>query len=107
MTMFDLAAFDIEIERRNTAERPGDDMLLATAVRTPTDDAGITAFGATSGTVVGALALVSMIVPAFFGGSPAEAMTFNGMTLEQFSLHMNMSLNDPLLVAMFEELCMV
>lgn len=105
--MFDLAAFDVEIERRNSLERPGDDQLLATAVRTPTEDAGITAFGATSGTIVGALALVSMIVPMFFGGSPAEAMTFNGMTMEQFALHMNMSMNDPLLVAMFEEMCMI
>lgn len=105
--MFDLAAFDIEIERRNHAEKPGDDMLLATAVRTPEADNGITAFGATSGTVLGAIALVSMIVPMFVGGTPAEAMTFAGMTMEQFAVHMNMSMNDPLLVAMFEEMCMV
>lgn len=105
--MFDLAAFDTEIERRNHMERPGDDVLLASAVRTPDTDSGITAASATSGTVLGALALVSMIVPMFLGGTPAEAMTFNGMTLEQFSVHMNMSANDPLLAAMFEELCMV
>lgn len=105
--MFDLAAFDAEIDRRQRDELPGDDVLLATAVRAPAAEAGVTAFGATSGTVMGALALASMIVPMFFGGSPAEAMTFNGMNMEQFALHMNMSLNDPLLVAMFEEMCMV
>ena len=105
--MFDLAAFDRNIERRAAAERPGDDMLLATAVRTRHVKSGLTAFGAASGTVLGALALVSMIVPMFVGGSPAEAMTFAGMTLEQFAVHMNMSMDDPLLIAIFEELCMV
>ena len=105
--MFDLAAFDNEIDRRNRMELPGEDQLLAAAVRTPTGEAGITALGATSGTVVGALALVSMIVPMFFGVGTAEAMTFNGMNMEQFAVHMNMSMNDPLLVSMFEEMCMV
>lgn len=105
--MFTLAAFDAEISRRNRADRPGDDMLLSQAVRGPSDEAGITAFGATSGAVLGALALAVLIMPMVLGSGAAEAMTFNGMTLEEFSLHMNMSASDPMLVSMFEELCMV
>lgn len=105
--MFDLAAFDAEIERRNRVDNPGDDELLASAVRISGDDSKISVVGATSGTVMGALALASMVMPMFWGGATAEAMTFNGMTMEQFAVHMNMSLSDPQLIAMFEQVGMI
>ncbi len=105
--MFDLAAFDAEITRRQRTENPGEDILLAKVVRGPSDETGITPFNIFSGTMLGSLALASMAVPAIFRGTPADAMTFNGMTLDQFAARMSMSAHDPLLIAMFEQLCMV
>jgi len=104
--MFDLATFDQEITRRRRTEVPGDDVVLSQAIRPHLAHSAL-GFGQTAGTLAFALVLASMTVPMLTSASQANEMTFQNMNLQQFSVHMNMQPNDPYLVAMFEELCMV
>jgi hypothetical protein len=105
--MFDLDAFDAEIDRRTRVEAPGDDVLLAHVMRPPQPHAALTPFGTTSGSVFGALALIFLVSPMIFGSGSAEAMMDESMmSIEEFSVHMNMDPYDPLLIALYEEVCM-
>jgi len=102
--MFDLAGFDKSLERRRMCEVPGDDTLLTDAVRDPADTA-LTAMDAPK-----SLMVVAFLAYTIVAGQDlllrhgAEAMTYNGMSPEEFALHLHMPANDPRMISTLTEL---
>lgn len=102
--MFDLADFDAEISRVYGIDRSPADVKLARAYRGTATENAIATYGVTTGMFVGAIGLAMLAMPILMGStSGAQAMTFTGMTMDQFAVHMNMSVSDPLLATMFED----
>ena len=102
--MFDLAAFDETIAQVYGVDKSPADVRLARDFRgTPTANAVIT-YGPTAGMFGAALGLAMLAMPAMMDAtSSAQGIEITGMTLEQFAMHMNMSVYDPQLVEMFED----
>lgn len=102
--MFNLAAYDDQIARVYGVDRAPADVKLARAFRGTRSENAMTAYGPTTGMFVAAVGLAMLAMPVLMGtSSGAHAMTFTGMTMDQFAVHMNMSITDPLLVAMFKD----
>ncbi|SHG86726.1 hypothetical protein SAMN05444003_1293 [Cognatiyoonia sediminum] len=49
---------------------------------------------------------IQVLLPTVLGPELTEEMTYNGMTLADFSVEMGLPIDHPYLVALFEQLCM-
>lgn len=100
--MFDLDAFDKEVSNRfRNPERQGLSFQLKKQ-KTPI------AIGVT-GTALALSAFMLANTTILNAAQPVPVtseMTYNGMTIEEFAVEMGISIYDPYLLVIFEDLCM-
>lgn len=112
--MFDLEKFDNEFRRRSLIEQGVFQRHFARVANNMANKDGpilqprrneFLENGLILSGSVGAAALVLTLVGPLPQAEPQE-MTYNGMTLAEFAVEMDLPADDEYLIAMFEELCM-